>query len=441
MNFAVKHEINKSFMREVSREIEIPVVDLIIKALNQISKKYHENTTILAVCPISISVVKSALRSAKVFNAPIEFVATLNQVDLDGGYTKWTQRDFVKVVKEEAERISFKGPVMIALDHGGPWLKDRHVTENWNLDEAMEGVKESLVASLTAGYDLLHIDATVDKTLEKGETIKIETIVERTLDLMEYIEDFRRARALPKISYEVGTEEVHGGFTSPDSFNKFLKDLKHGLSKRGLSDVWPCFIVGDVGTDLQTTIFDTVTARNLVNIARKYKSYIKGHYTDYIRNLQDYPKVGMGGANVGPEFSGAEFDSLEELLNIEEGLVKEGRITASSKFKHVLTKSITDSNRWKKWLLNSEKDKKFSQLPSYRRKWLLKTSSRYVWTEKAVTNARSKLYENLAINGINGEEIVLQWIDGVMKKYFACFNLKDSISKIEQELRRTKKPP
>lgn len=36
-------------------------------------------------------------------------------------------------------------------------------------------------------------------------------VVERTVELIAHVERFRRAKGLPAISYEVGTEEVHGG--------------------------------------------------------------------------------------------------------------------------------------------------------------------------------------------------------------------------------------
>lgn len=428
----MKHEFDKSSIREIALERKIPIPNLILNALNQISEKFHENITLFGVCPNSISVVKSALRSAKWFNAPMMFVATLNQVDLDGGYTGWTQQDFVRVVRDEAEKSDFKGPIIIALDHGGPWLKDRQVMENWSLDEAMDGVKKSLVASLESGYDLLHVDPTVDRTLPKGETIKIETVVERTLDLIEHVEAARRERDLPKISYEVGTEEVHGGLVDLDTFRKFLKGLKNGLSKRGLDDVWPCFIVGKVGTDLHTIEFDPKTAKTLVGIAGEYGSYIKGHYTDYVSNPQDYPKVGMGGANVGPEFSHAEFDSLERLTKIEEGLIEKDKTITPSDFMRTLTKCAINSNRWKKWLLDSEIGKDFSELSYDRQRWLLQTCSRYVWTQKAVVEARSNLHGNLKDQRIDGEEIVLRGIDEVMERYLVSFNLKDSSSKIER---------
>jgi tagatose-1,6-bisphosphate aldolase non-catalytic subunit AgaZ/GatZ len=175
-------------------------------------------------------------------------------------------------------------------------------------------------------------------------------------------------------------------------------------------------------------------AKTLVDIARGYRSYIKGHYTDYVSNPQDYPKAGMGGANVGPEFSHAEFDSLERLAKIEEKLIEEGEAIALSDFMRTLTKSVIDSNRWKKWLLGSEMGKDFSELSDGRRKWLLQTCSRYVWTQKAVIGARSKLYENLKGRGIDGEEEVLRGIDKVMGKYFTSFNLKDATPKIERML-------
>ncbi|MBA7619526.1 D-tagatose-1,6-bisphosphate aldolase subunit KbaZ [subsurface metagenome] len=430
----MEYKSDKSFIKEIALGKKIPIADLILNTLNQISKKYHENITLFGVCPNSISVVKSALRSAKRFNAPLMFVATLNQVDLDSGYTGWTQRDFVEVVREEARKIDFKGPIIITLDHGGPWLKDKQAMENWSLDDAMDGVKKSRLASLEAGYDLLHIDPTVDRTLPKGETIAIKTVVERTLDLIECVEVIRRERNLPRISYEVGTEEVHGGLSDLNAFRKLLKGLKSELSKRGL-DVYPCFIVGKVGTDIHTTEFDSATAKTLVNIAREYGSCIKGHYTDYVSNPQDYPKVGMGGANVGPEFSHAEFDSLERLTKIEEGLVEGGKAITPSDFMHILTESVINSNRWKKWLLDSETGEDFSELSGDRQKWLLQTCSRYVWTQKAVVEARSKLYKNLKNQDMGGEEMVLRRIDKVMEKYITSFNLVGSTTKIEQMLK------
>ncbi|MCW4020520.1 MAG: class II D-tagatose-bisphosphate aldolase, non-catalytic subunit [Candidatus Bathyarchaeota archaeon] len=431
----MEHEFDKSFIRKVSMERGTPIVDLMLNTCNRIGKGSPENITLLAACPNSVSVVKSALRSAKKFSAPIMFAATLNQVDLDGGYTTWTQERFVSILKEETEKIGFKGPTIVALDHGGPWLKDRHAMENWGFDETMRWVKRSLVASLEAGYDLLHIDPTVDKTLPEGENIRIETVAERTLELIEYVENVRRDRGLPKISYEVGTEEVHGGLANLHRFRRFLKLLKVGLAEMGMGDVWPCFVVGKVGTDLHTTLFDSITARTLVDIAEEHGSYIKGHYTDYVSNPEDYPKSGMGGANVGPEFSQAEFDTLGHLTKIEGNLARAGGVAEPSGLRRVLKKQIVKSQRWKKWLLKSERGKPFSDLSTERKMWLLRTGSRYIWTRNPVIEARARLYLNLHENGIDAEERVLQAIDRVMAKYFASFNLVDATPRIKGKLK------
>ncbi|GAH04046.1 unnamed protein product, partial [marine sediment metagenome] len=142
-----------------------------------------------------------------------------------------------------------------------------------------------------------------------------------------------------------------------------------------------------------------------------------------------------GGANVGPEFSNAEFDSLERLTKIEEGLVERGKTITPSDFMRILTESVINSNRWKKWLLASETGGDFSELSGDRQKWLLQTCSRYVWAQKTVVEARSKLYKNLKNQDMDGEEMVLRRIDKVMEKYIASFNLVDSTAKIEQMLK------
>jgi len=322
------------------------------------------------------------------------------------------------------------------LDHGGPWLKDRHALKNLGLDETVDEVKKSLVACLSAGYDLLHIDATVDKTLPREENIKIETVVQRTADLMEHVEGERRRRNLPRISYEVGTEEVHGGLADIRSFRKFLLLLKNELTERNLTNIWPCFVVGKIGTDLHTTSFDPEMARQLTHITSNYGSYVKGHYTDFVTNLRDYPKAGVGGANVGPEFSQEEFDSLERLGRIEDRLGAQGKVAEPSRFEGVIRGCIVESGRWKKWLLQDEKEKVFEELSPERQRWLLQTGSRYVWAQEPVIEARMMLYKNLAESGINGEETVLGNIDSVMGKYLSSFNLVDAVPKIEYALRK-----
>lgn len=429
-----RKSIDNNPIREQAKKLGIPTCDLLMKKMMELSKVENIPRTLFAACPNSESVIKAALRSAQRANAPIKFAATLNQVDLDGGYTGMNQYEFVKLVKLEAEAIHYNGPIIIAIDHGGPWLKDIQSQENWPLKRCMDWIKKSFEAAIEAGYDLIHVDPTVDKTLPSGSVIPIDLVITRTVELIEHAEVFRRRHQLPPISYEVGTEEVHGGLANLSVFENFLKGLKGQLQNRGLSDVWPIFIVGKVGTDLHTTTFDPHIARKLVQIAEAYGSFIKGHYTDYVENPVDYPLSGMGGANVGPEFTEEEYNSLFECEKIEIHLDKQGAIPKLSKLMESLEKAVYQSGRWKKWLLEEEKGADFFSLSPERRAWLTKTGCRYIWSSPEVVKSRLGLYQNLIKNGYQAETMVLSAIEKSMDKYFHAFHLIDLNQKIQKVL-------
>ena len=397
----------------------------LLNRIVELEKETGVKRTIFAACPNSMSVIKAAFRAAKRNNAPIYFAATLNQVDCDGGYTGMTQEEFIKVLKFEAESVNFKGVYIAAIDHGGPWLKDKQSIEKWSTERAMDGVKKSFEAAISAGYDLIHVDPTVDINIPKGEVINIDVVVERTVELILHAEKYRREHGIDPISYEVGTEEVHGGLADEKTFDRFLIGLKAGLAKVGLSDVWPCFIVGKVGTDLHTTWFDPEVAKNLTAKVRPYGSWIKGHYTDDVTNPEEYPLCGMGAANVGPEFTMSEYDALAELEQVEKKIASEGRVAKVSEMTAVLNKLVYMSGRWKKWLLADEQGKDLYELAPDRFSWIVRTCSRYIWQSPEALAARYALYENLKRVGINAEDIVISRIEHDMDKYYQAFNLID----------------
>jgi tagatose-1,6-bisphosphate aldolase non-catalytic subunit AgaZ/GatZ len=409
--------------RDHSDKAYKPVTEYILQKIDELQEKGHKPVTLLAVCPNSLAVIRAALRAAKRNNAPVKFATTLNQVDYDRGYTGFTQEEFVRYVNKERERINFTGPVIIAIDHGGPWLKDLQSIEKWPLEKAMNGVKRSMEEAVKAGYQLIHVDPTVDIFLGKGKSIPIELVVERTVELIVHVEEFRRKNRYPEISYEVGTEEVHGGLADEKIFDSFLALLKKGLTEKGYKDVWPCFIVGKVGTDLHTTTFDKAVAATLTRKVKPLGSRIKGHYTDGVTNPSDYPVSGMGAANVGPEFTISEYEALLELEEIEKEFFKSDRIAVKSDIGTLLENAVIKSGRWKKWLQPDETGSDFKEISEDRRKWLISTGCRYIWQNPEVVVARYRLYENLESNGIEAEEIVLIKIQKDLDRYFRSFNL------------------
>jgi len=412
-----------SKLRMQASEANLSLLEYILKRIDWLEEQTKIKRTIFAACPNSMSVIKASLLSAKRCNAPIKFAATLNQVDTDGGYTGFTAKEFVSTIREEARIINFTGPVIIAIDHGGPWLKDKHRVEKWTYEQTMDAVKLSFEKAIDAGFDLIHVDPTIDITLPKGEIINIDVVAARTIELIVHCEDYRRKKGYERIAYEVGTEEVHGGLADMNVFTRFLNLLHDGLLKNNLQDTWPCFVVGKVGTDLHTTLFDSLVARQLTEAAKPFGSKIKGHYSDNVNNPEEYPMSGMGAANIGPEFTERENDGLMELLDLEDEIFKKGEIPKKSGMKDRLWEAVITSNRWVKWLNEKESPDDFYSLDSDRQIWLIKTGCRYIWENPEVIAARTKLYDNMRLHGIKPEEIVLSPIEQSMDRYFHKFNL------------------
>jgi len=389
--------------------------------------------TLLAVCPNSDAVLEAAIKVAAGNNMPMLFAATLNQVDRDGGYTGWTPQAFVARMQELATKHQRSSPLYPCLDHGGPWLKDVHALAGLSFDETMDEVKATLTACLEAGYGLLHVDPTVDRTLPRGQPPAIEVVVQRTVALIAHAESQRERLGLAPVSYEVGTEEVHGGLVDLGNFDRFLTGLQTGLEAVGLAHAWPCFVVGKVGTDLHTTTFDPESARRLHDRVAPLGSLIKGHYTDWVENPADYPATGMGGANVGPEFTATELAALHELCARENRSLKNRPGLSRSGFGEVLKTAVVESNRWQKWLTPDEIGHDFDELALSRQEWLLATGARYVWTDPRVLAAREQLYDNLrlqrsarsALPDPNG--FVVDRIAQNVQEYVDAFNLKDSL--------------
>jgi tagatose-1,6-bisphosphate aldolase non-catalytic subunit AgaZ/GatZ len=397
-------------------------INHLVRTLIDLRASGKAQVTLLAACPNSDAVLEAAVQVAAANHTPMLFAATLNQVDRDGGYTGWTPAAFVERLHHHGAKYQASA-LYPCLDHGGPWLKDAHTQAGLDLDATMNEVKASLAACLEAGYALLHIDPTVDRTRHDSAPVPIPLVVERTLALIQFAEDHRTRLGLPPVAYEVGTEEVHGGLVNLDSFVAFLKGLHEGLTAANLLHAWPCFIVGKVGTDLHTTDFDPRVAQELFELVTPYGSLIKGHYTDWVANPEAYPLAGMGGANVGPEFTADEYVALAALVAKERALCTSRPATKPSHLLEALEEAVYRSNRWQKWLQPEERALAFAELDPTRRTWLVQTCARYIWTDAQVQRARQQLYTNLAPILLDPHQYVVRRIALAIDAYVNAFGL------------------
>lgn len=399
-------------------------LDHIIQMLLTRNMNGDKPITLLAVCPNSEAVLEAAVRAAARNQSIMLFAATLNQVDYEQSYTGWTPDDFVRKMEDFAEKYEWNGPLYPCLDHGGPWLKDLHTLEKLSYLETMAKVKQSITSCIQAGYRLLHIDPTVDRTFTSSEALPVETVVDRTVELIAHAEQTRVNIGSARLSFEVGTEEVHGGLVDFDRFRTFVELLHNKLNDNGLRECWPCLFVAQIGTNLHTTQFSPTAAKGLNTILAPRGSMIKGHYTDWVENPEEYPVSGIGAANVGPEFTAEEYTALQELEKQEQQLIRDD--ARRSYMISTLEEVVVASGRWKKWLLPEEQRKDFSEISAARKEWLLKTGSRYIWNNEKVVASRKLLYQNLQGEVDNPHDYVVEKIAQVIEKYLNAFNLKDS---------------
>lgn len=398
-----------------------------------------ERASMLGIGPMSKTLIKASMLLAKDKDFPLMFIASRNQVDsneLGGGYVcNWDQKGFAQAIEEVANEIDFDGLYYLCRDHGGPWQRDNERNAHLPEEEAMELGKKSYLADLLNGFDLLHIDPTKDPYVV-GKSIEIDVVINRTIELIEYVEKERKERNLPPISYEVGTEETNGGLTSQESYDKFIEKLTTELENRNLP--LPCFIVGQTGTLTRLTEnvghFDAKTSKKLADIAKKYGVGLKEHNGDYLDDaiLLEHPTLGITAMNVAPEYGTVETQAYLKLIEVENELYKDGLITEKSNLENVLKEEAVKSGRWKKWMVDGKDKLSFEEIMDDAKLTNLITeiSGHYTFNNDSVKAEIQNLFNNLDKAGIDGEKYVINKIKDSIDKYVKCFNLEGFTSKV-----------
>ncbi len=406
-------------------------------------QKTGESATLLGIGPMSKNCVQAALELSQEEDFPVMFIASRNQVDLDelgGGYVNgWNQFTFAEAVKEVAKEIDYDNLYYLCRDHGGPWQRDKERNDHLPTDEAMKLGEKSYLGDIEAGFDLLMIDPTKDP-FEIGKVIPLDTVLERTVDLIEYCEKERKVRNLPVIGYEVGTEETNGGLTSTETYETFIKRLQVELKKRDLP--MPTFIVGQTGTLTRKTeqvgSFNFKNAYNLAQMAKKYGVGLKEHNGDYLDDvtLLEHIPSSITATNVAPQYGTEETRAYLNLAKVEAKLVEYGLIKkddASNLSETLLIKAI-ESKRWKKWMVGDQVNLTVDEILSGDKalqEEILDISGHYTFNDDAVKAEIEKLYRNLLTYHIDGKRYVIDHIKRPIRDYVECYNLKGVTTRIK----------
>lgn len=402
-----------------------------------------DSATILGIGPMSQNAVQAALELSKDDDYPVMFIASRNQVDKDefgGGYANgWDQFRFAEAVEEIAEKIDYDNLYYLCRDHGGPWQRDKERNDHLPEEEAMRIGKESYLADIEAGFDLLMIDPTKDP-FEMGKVIPLETVISRTVDLIEYCENVRKEKKLPEIGYEVGTEETNGGLTSTETYEKFINRLEEELTSKRLP--MPTFIVGQTGTLVKKTEqageFNFDNAYELAEMAKKYKVGLKEHNGDYLDDVSLLMHIpsNITATNVAPQYGTEETRAYLKLAEVEQKLLAKKLINSSSNVYDVLLNHAIKSERWRKWMVGDQVNLTVEEITSDKElsAEILDIAGHYTFNDDEVKAEIDKLYQNLEKHNIDGQRFVIDHIKRPIRDYAEAYNLAGATTRIKNHI-------
>lgn len=400
-------------------------------------------STLIGIGPMSPNLLQATFELARDCDFPPMFIASRNQVDLDelgGGYVNgWDQFRFAADIKAAAEAVGYEGDYYLCRDHGGPWQRDGERNAHLPEDEAMELARKSYKADLEAGFDLLMIDPTKDP-FEIGKVIPLDTVLARTVDLIQYCEDERRALGLAPIGYEVGTEETNGGLTSTEKYQEFIERLKVELGARGLP--MPTFIVGQTGTLTRLTEqvghYDFDNAVSLAKMAAAYGVGLKEHNCDYLDDITMliHAPAGVTASNVAPQFGTEETRALLRLAELEAKLAEKGLVEEPSHLRDVLLERAILTERWRKWMVGDDTKLTVEQIFADPKKALtiLDIAGHYTFNEEPVKAEVAKNAANLAACHIDAQRYAVDCIKRSIRQFVEGYNLEGLGARLREVL-------
>lgn len=404
-----------------------------------------DSATLLGIGPMSPNLLQASFEIARDYDFPLMFIASRNQVDADelgGGYVNgWDQKRFNEDIRKVANKVGFDGLYYLCRDHGGPWQRDNERNAHLPEEEAMKLARQSYLADIENGFDLLMIDPTKDP-FEIGKVIPLDVVLSRTVDLIAYCEEERKKRGLPEIGYEVGTEETNGGLTSTEKYHEFIEKLEKELTAKGLP--MPTFIVGQTGTLTRKTeqvgTYNFHNAYDLAQMAKQYGVGLKEHNADYLDDvtLLEHIPANVTASNVAPQYGTEETRAYLKLCDVEKILKDEGLIKETSDLRNTLLVKAIKTERWRKWMIGEQRNLQVEDILKDEALSLeiLDISGHYAFNDEDVKRELQKLYANLASFHIDGQRFVVDHIKRPLQQYAECYNLKGVTSRIRKAVEK-----
>ncbi|MFA6489919.1 MAG: tagatose-6-phosphate kinase [Candidatus Micrarchaeia archaeon] len=312
--------------------------------IDEILTQLEGGRRIVGVGPMSENSVEAIYRYSQDENCIIELIASRRQIEckaLGRGYVNnWTTEQFGEHLAGMKKKYP-KSRVLVCRDHGGPW--QGYSEEGADFAAAMARAKQSYEADILSGFDILHIDPSVD-----GDgKLTLPRTLDAARELILHCNEFAKKHG-KKIQFEFGTEENVGHATSSEVFEESLSAVVKFCEAKGIPK--PLFVVGQTGSLVkemrQVGGFDGKPAAELAECARKYGVFLKEHNDDY---LSEYQMLLRDGAKIPAINVAPEFGVIESRVFVDMCMGK-GRNDLVQRFIALSIKS----GKWKKWVIDEK---------------------------------------------------------------------------------------
>lgn len=273
----------------------------------------------LGIGPMSKNSVDACISVARRRRQPLMLIPSRRQVEAaaqGGGYVEgWDTAAFAEYVR----RNDPDGLILLCRDHGGPYQNPWERTERLSGEAAMESALDSFREDINQGFDLLHIDTSMDL----DGVADVEVAIDRAVKL--YGECAAAAEAAGRtLMYEIGFEDQGRDTNDPFEFRDQLDTMLAALAKNGLPR--PAFVVAQTATKVVETdnvgAFSTApsavtyTVSALAGLTADRGIALKAHNCDYLtsQEVRALSEAGVDALNVAPEFGVVETRAFLHLL-------------------------------------------------------------------------------------------------------------------------------
>ena len=357
-----------------------------------------------AVCSAHRAVIQTAIQQSIADDSLLHIESTSSQVNQFGGYTSTAPSQFADWIHSSAKNAGLaEDRILLGGDHLGPfpWRKE---ASSKALEKACTLVRDCVAA----GYQKIHLDASMACADDPAPALPEQTIAARAALLCQVAED--RHREMPSDSpepvYVIGTEvPTPGGesldasdlaVTKAEDVHRSMEVFRSAFALLGLHAAWERVIalVVQPGVDFAANSiidYDRLKARSLSAALSSHPGIVfEAHSTDY-QSPQALTQMVAGHFSilkVGPWLTFAFREAVFALSAIERELP--GKAQRRSQVREALDAAmLNDPSQWQSYYHGGEDELRRDRIYSF------SDRCRYYWNQSAVQEELTRLLNNL----------------------------------------------